>query len=300
MFRDHVGADSAVEELATADFKSYIRFRRSRNPKLRNVSVNKDLTYLSRLLSSANEYFKQLDGYVPPRIPWEPESSKPNDRVIYKDEAAALLAYLRDPAVHPGEKPNSPEIRRDYADMFELAMNSAMRWGEVAQIEWSMINLRAAEVVLPKQITKTDEPRTVPLNSRLVEILRRRHASKWTKWVFPRADGLSYRKYYADRLGSIAKKLGLAFGRDTGFTLHATRHSSITEMQNQGADLATVQQISGHSSRTMALRYSHTNRKRVQDAVETLVEKPADSSGHRTGNGQLFSEPPATNGRRDT
>jgi integrase len=273
MLRAIIGTDMLMTSLTTSDLKDFIRYRRSQNPKLQNSSINKDLTYISQFVSKASENFKELKDYNPPRIPWESESTKPNDRTIYADESKELLAYLRYPKQRPNEPANSVQIREDYADMYELAMNTAMRWGEVAQIEWSMVHLKAAEIVLPKRITKTDEPRTVPLNPVALKILQRRYRTKWAAWVFPRKDGLSYRKYYYDRLRSIAKKLGLPFGRDVGFTLHTTRHTAITEMQDRGADLATVQQISGHSDKTMAMRYSHSNKKRVRDAVNSLVEK---------------------------
>lgn len=274
MFRDHIGGDVPVKNLATADYRSYIRFRRTQNPKLQNSSVNKDLTYLSKLLSTAHEYFRELDGFNPPKVPWLSESTKPNDRTIYEEEAETLLDFLRFPGVHAGEKPNSPQIRGDYADMLELALNSAMRWAEVAQLEWSMVNLPASEIILPKRVTKTDEPRSIPLNSRVKQIIAGRAKEKASEvWLFPRADGKSYRKYYADRLGSIAKKLGLPFGRGIGFTLHTTRHTAITSMQQGGAEIATVQKISGHSDRTMTLRYSHASKKRTLDAVESLVKK---------------------------
>lgn len=272
-FVEHVGTGAIATATGTSDIRAFMRHRRVKNPKLQNSSLNKDLTYISKMFSAAHEYFRELHDFKGPRIPWETESTKRKERVIYVEESEALLAYLRDPQVHKGEKPDSPQIRGDYADMLELALGTAMRWGEVAQLEWSMVNLTAAEVVLPRRITKTDENRTVPLNSRILAILRMRNKSKWTIWVFPRKDGKSYRKYYADRIGSIAKKLGLAFGRDAGFTLHTTRHSAISALQNHGADLATVQQISGHSDKTMALRYSHTNRQRIQDAIESLVPK---------------------------
>lgn len=101
----------------------------------------------------------------------------------------------------------------------------------------------------------------------------RRAKTATTVWVFPREDGKSYRKYYYDRLRSICKKLGLPFGRESGFTLHTTRHTVISELIERGADIATIQQISGHSDRTMAMRYTHANKKRVRDVIEKLTEK---------------------------
>lgn len=286
MFRDHVGSETPVDKISTVDFRTYIRERRRKNPKLQNSSINKDLTYLSKLLSDAPELFKELADFKSPKIPWQTESKKPNDRVIYQEESDKLLAFLRDPEVHPGEKPNSPEIRGDYADMYEIAMNTAMRWGEIAQLEFSMLNVKAGEIVLPKEIAKTDEPRIVPMNARVKEILTRRQKSQWTQWVFPRADGKTYRKYYYDRLRSICKKLGLPFGRKIGFVLHTTRHSVATKLLVKTGDFSAVQRILGHSDSSMTARYSHFTNERLHAAVNALDEPQTTTTSNKSRTGK--------------
>lgn len=272
MFRDVIGEDEPVEQLATADIRSFIRFRRSQNPKLQNSSINKDITYISKLFSSASEYFRELEDWSSPKLPWETESTKRKDRVIYEEEAQKLLDYLRDPNLHKGEKPDSPQVRGNYADLFELCMATAARWGEISQIQWDHVNLPAGELVLPKEITKTNEPRTIPLNSRAKQILASR--PRTSKYVFPRRDGLAPMRYYYDYLAAICRKIGLPFGRDRGFVLHHTRHTSITRLLEAGVDIATVQLISGHSDRTVAMNYAHSSKARTREAVEKLVAKP--------------------------
>lgn len=272
MFRDLIGEREAVENIKAADLRGFVRLRRSQNPKIQASSINKDLTFLSKLFSSAPQYFRELEDWSPPKLPWEKEGKRKTGRVMYQSEFRALLAYLRDPELHKGEKPDSPEIRNDYGDMLEIAWHSGMRWGELCQLSWSMVRLAEGEILLPKEVTKTKEPRIVPLNTRAKEILRKRLDSKWTEWVFPRKDGKGPRRYYADRLGTIAKKIGLPFGREEGFTLHSSRHAVVSRLLEKGVDIATVQEISGHSDRTVAMTYAHSSRRQAREAIERLAE----------------------------
>jgi integrase len=277
-FRDFIGEDQPVEEIKAADLRGFIRHRKEQNPKLVNSSINKDLTYISKMLSSAREYFTELDNWTPIKLPWLTESTKRKDRVIYEAESAKLLAFLRDPKIHKGEKPNSPEIRRHYGDMLELALNTGMRWGELSRLEWNMVSIESGEINLPKRITKTDEPRTIPMNSRVKEILAGRE--RLAVWVFPRRDLQGPMLYYADRLSSIAKKLGLAYGREAGWTLHGTRHATATKMLAATGDFSAVQAILGHSDATMTARYSHPNQVRSRAAVDALLPATPVQKSH--------------------
>jgi len=82
MFKKSVGKDTAVTEIGATELKAYVRFRRSQNPKLQNSSVNKDLTYISKMFSDAHSYFKELKDYKLSRMPWEAESTKTSQRTI--------------------------------------------------------------------------------------------------------------------------------------------------------------------------------------------------------------------------
>jgi len=48
------------------------------------------------------------------------------------------------------------------------------------------------------------------------------------------------------------------------------RHTAITRLVEQGAPLATVQQISGHKTIQMVLRYTHVSNPHVDDAMTAL------------------------------
>ena len=52
-----------------------------------------------------------------------------------------------------------------------VAYDSGMRRGEIAQLRWSQVDLKAHVVRLRSSDTKTDEQRLVPLTERLMRLL---------------------------------------------------------------------------------------------------------------------------------
>jgi integrase len=270
-FLKYAGEDTPVGDVETVTVFKFISWRKEKS-LLKPESVNKEVGYISSMLGEAPNYFKQLAKYERPKMPWEAVAKDTNQRVIYEDEREQLIQHLRHETLHEGEKPSSRLARFEYADMFEIAYHTAMRWGEVHLIEWHMIDWRKAELYLPADITKTKSGRTVYLNSRAIEILQGRKAVSVSKYVFPGNTPDVPRKYYYEGIRRAAKKLGLPFGRDVGFTLHNSRHTAITNIIHKTGDFAAAQMISGHSEKTMVMKYTHTNADRIKGAVEGLID----------------------------
>ena len=65
------------------------------------------------------------------------------------------------------------------------------------------------------------------------------------------------------------KKIRIQMIADS-ITWHRLRHTFTTRLLEQGADLATVQQLLGHSTVTVTMRYAHPNLGSKRDAVAKL------------------------------
>jgi integrase len=141
------------------------------------------------------------------------------------------------------------------------------------KLSWTQVNFLNGELYLGR--TKNGEDRFVPMNSRVVEIRRRRYEARVNQWVFPNMKGTGRRTDYLHTFRRVAKAAGLPYGlfTDYGFTMHSTRHTATTRMLRAGADVATVQEVVGHSDRTMTLVYSHASAETKRRAVEGLVRK---------------------------
>lgn len=270
-----------VQDVRSSHLREFVKTLREKSPELKPESLNRYLAFVSVMFNAAPSFFGELedDGWKPPRFPWQKVSKRGRERVVTIEERDILLKALRFPGpqayLKRREKPETIATRRDVADALEIGLNTAMRPGEVRTLVWPQIDFNVGEIRLgTREVkTKTDEPRVIPMNRRVVEILRRREAAKMCRWVFPNKEGTGPRGEISRVLRPIAKGLGLEYGRDLadGFTPHSQRHTATTEMFRRGHDLGTVKSITGHSDTTMALRYAHASHASRRKAVEDLV-----------------------------
>ncbi|WP_371810782.1 site-specific integrase [Ruegeria sp. HKCCD7318] len=124
-----------------------------------------------------------------------------------------------------------------------LAVETAMRRGELLAMEWRYVDLQRCTALLPK--TKNGHARTVPLSPVAVETLLA--MSRNHDRVFP-LSGDCVRQGF-DRLRRRAHAEDLRF--------HDLRHEAISRLVEHGLSLIEVQQVSGHRSLQMLQRYVH-------------------------------------------
>ena len=58
-----------------------------------------------------------------------------------------------------------------------------------------------------------------------------------------------------------------------GFTWHCLRHTFISRLVMKGVDLRTVQELAGHKTISMTVRYAHLAPEHNQAAIEKLVPR---------------------------
>ncbi len=276
---------AAVQDVRSSDLREFVKRLRRDSPRLKADSINRYLAFVSAMFKEAPSFFRELEeqDWRPPRFPWQKVSRRGRERVVTLEEREQLLQGLRFPGRQKyqrrQEKPDTLVTRRDVADALEVGFNTAMRPGEVRGLTWGQVDFRSGEIQLVK--TKTNEPRVIPMNRRVVEILSRRKTVRSCSWVFPNREGNGPRGEISRVVRPIAKRLGLEYGRDLadGFTPHSQRHTATTEMLRRGHDLGTVKSITGHSDTTMALRYAHASHASRRRAVEDLVDAdPAEEN----------------------
>lgn len=264
-FRDYFPPAQAVTSITTADVRAWIAAERS---GVGPGTVNNELGHVSSLLHSAGSYFPALEGWAPPRLPYTRKPEE-RDRPLSLQEAKGVIEFLRS-----SQHARHAAARLAAADIFQLALLTGMRQSEWRLRKWAHIDFEAGTVRLTK--TKTGRPRvlrmTPSVRAILVGRLRARGASDY---VFPSV----VKRERPVSVNAIRRWLVLAaealvipYGRgvDGGFTFHDTRHTAITEMLAGGNDLATVADISGHSKKSMTLRYGHATTESRERALHTL------------------------------
>lgn len=128
-----------------------------------------------------------------------------------------------------------------------LALETAMRLGELLALEWKHIDLNKQTAYLP--MTKNGEARVVPLSRRAVETLRfipRYIQSLRVFWVWAKADSFEnvWRRAVA--------RAGI---EDLRF--HDLRHEATSRLFEKGLNVMEVAGVTGHKTIQMLKRYTH-------------------------------------------
>lgn len=207
-----------------------------RDERLRTVgagAVIRDLSLLSSVINHARrEWGVTVEN--PCHLVKKPPAPTGRTRVLSDEEEGRLLNALK-----PVGRRN-PEL----LPLVQLALQTAMRRGELLGLQWKHIDLNAQTAYLPT--SKNGNPRTVPLSSAAVAVL------------------LAMPTNGTERVFSIsAYALAAAFKRATGragltaFRFHDLRHTATSRMADKLPNVIELAAVTGHRSLQMLKRYYH-------------------------------------------
>lgn len=167
-------------------------------------------------------------------------------------------------------------ILRDYPHKLPelvIALHTGMRAGEQYSLLREQVDLSSRILHLYK--TKNGDERDIPLNAEAVQAFEEALAfSSDEKRVFPVT---APRK---GKSGGAKHWWGLALEKANirNFTWHCLRHTFATRLCQAGMPLPVVQQLMGHRSAIMTMRYSHSDDAQRRSAVDSLVSIPVSIS----------------------
>ena len=242
-----------LSEVTLLDVEEY------KNRRLRTVSistVNRELSVLKRIFNLAEQWeLTSRDRNIAGKIRIE-RKKEPQDRIRFlsKKEVEKLLEVCR--------------VNRQLYTAVMLALHTGARRGEVVGMEWEQLDFEKMDLTIDRQLTgykkedstKSNRPRKVPLNSKLLEVLKgwRDSGEAGEKRVFRD-------KWFRPSYENALEKAGLS---DCNF--HSLRHTFASQLVRQGVDVATVSELLGHSTLQMTMRYIHTTGDQKRGAVECL------------------------------
>jgi integrase len=148
----------------------------------------------------------------------------------------------------------------------EVALNTGMRKGEQYQLTWRDVNLEARRISLWK--TKNGSVRHIPLNTTALDALKdQQKKSTGEARVFVSENGkepLQNPRYWWDH---VLDRAGIK-----DFHWHDLRHTFASRCVMAGVDLRTLQQLLGHKTLQMVVRYSHLSQSYELASVEKLCK----------------------------
>lgn len=274
-----LGKNLKLDELKTEHLNLYVKERRG---KIKDASINREITNIASALHSAHKDFTVLENWVCPRIPRLKVKRGRRERLITRLEIDALLKELFKPR-GSSEAKEEYEKRRVVGQAFQMTLLTGARLGEITGLRWDHIDF-AGKILqihgVKSQYVSASVVRYLELTPTMVRIFRtRQNADAFGEYVFCRT-GNSITDYYLI-LGEAAKAAGLNYGQDKkgGFVTHDARHTAVTNMLQHGIDLSTIGSITGHSDKTLILHYAHASRESRRVAGKVLDDFAHSSSG---------------------
>ena len=225
------------------------RYRDERLQKVSGGSVRRELSILSCLFEVSRHEWS-IFVHNPVREIKLPQKNRARDRRLQvgeddsESEETNLFAACR-------------RCRNPYLlPIVRFALETAMRQGEIVGLRWQHVNLKRRTAFLPD--TKNGQPRTVPLSTVALEVLKALPRSINGE-VFP---------------GVTTESIKKAFIRAThgagieNLHFHDLRHEATTRLFEQGLNIMEVSSITGHKDLQMLRRYTHL---RAEDLAKKLL-----------------------------
>ena len=229
--------------------KEVAKYRDIRLKQVSPASLKRELTIFSQALTTA---FKDW-GIALPQNPVQmislPKADKVRTRRLEIEEEQRLL------------ETNNQKLRH----IIILALETAMRRGEILNVKRSHIDFQKSVLLIPS--TKTDTPRTIPLSTDAVSVLRAQLRGSQIEYegVIPLHEPTVF-NYKPRGLSGEFLKLCRRKGIEN-LHFHDLRHEATSRLFEKGLNPVEVATITGHKDTRMLMRYTHL---RAEDLVGRL------------------------------
>lgn len=218
---------------------------------LKPATVNRRIACLKHMLNKATDW-DMLSNEVFAKI----------RRVKLRKEENTRLRYLSVEEVNRLISFCPPQLK----PIVTIAVNTGMRKGEILNLTWNKVDLKHGFIILGDEVVKSGKGRQIPINKPLMVDLKASFIQRRIDipFVFPSPSGKAY-VAINDPFKTACRKAGIK-----DFHFHDLRHTFASQAVMNGADLASIQKLLGHSTITMTMRYSHLSKDHLNKAVDIL------------------------------
>jgi len=242
------------------------RYVAQREREVSPATVNRELAFVKRVFAVAME-----NGLV---------EKNPAKLVKFLGEPSGRVRFLSDEE----ETVLRAAVGEKDWPVIAFALNTGLRRGEQFNLRWENVNLANRVLTIPR--SKHGGSRHVQLNDTAMAVLRALPSRFHSRWVFPGVAGKTPMNANNFRYRVFDPALRRAKIED--FTWHDLRHTFASRLVMRGADLRSVQELLGHKTLTMTLRYAHLSPAHLHQAVKLLdagVSSGVSTSGNSGSSG---------------
>lgn len=219
------------------------------------ATVNIELTFLKALLRKAHAWGKLTAPPVIKLLKHPPGKT----RFLNEEEEAKLLAVA------------SPALRR----LIHVGLLTGLRRQELVTLRPEDVDLERGLMMVAACYAKSGESRTLPIGEQLKSVLQEALRVRGeAPTVFVSGSG---KPWHPVGVTQVFKAACTRAGIDV-LSPHVMRHTFASRLIMSGVDLRTVQELLGHKSITMTIRYAHLSPDHKRAAVEALEKRFSEKS----------------------
>ncbi len=208
------------------------------------------------------------------------------DGLVFDNPVRAVKLFREQPRVRFLTEEEEAKLRKaigpDAWPMVEFALHTGMRQGEQFRLRWDDVDLANGIATIP--LSKSGRTRHVYLNETALGVLRTAPSRLKSPYVFPSATGATAadpKNFLGRHFLPAVKDAGIV-----GFRWHDLRHTFASRLTMRGAGLRDVQELMGHQTIAMTVRYAHLAPGHLRGAVQLLSvirgDTPSDTQPEST------------------
>jgi integrase len=204
--------------------------------------------------------------------------------VKFFSEPAGRLRFLSDKEISSLRDTLPPE----HWLIVAFALETGLRLTEQFHSRWDCLNTEQGILTIP--LSKSGKTRHVILTDAALDIVKGLTSWMHSPFSFPSpltsAQPMQGRNFVVKIYEPALKR-----GKIEGVTWHTLRHTFASRAVMAGVDIRTVQELMGHSTITMTMRYAHLSPAHLRTAVNraslgAIATKSASGTGSKTGSSE--------------
>lgn len=254
-----------LSELKSDELEDFRRRRASLGMKPQTIQHEMNLV-------RASVKFAQKQGYQVPDLVFPTfKIGKGRLRYLSVEEEKLLLKQLDPQREGAGLQPfaiRSPLMKQSLQDCYDiviLLLDTGARYGEVASLVWTQIDLQNRLIRLWRP--KVQNESILFMTDRVYDLLQRRKSRSASGVVFTNKRG-GPRGYAAQSIKKGFNRAGLV-----DCTIHTLRHTHATRLIQNGLSLYEVRSVLGHSDIKTTMRYAHLAQTEVTSKARDVINR---------------------------
>jgi len=291
-FKEYFGENSLLSNIRYVDLETYRNHLKTKRVQGQKRKEGKITQGRVRTVATVNREISCLHHIFTKAVEWELIEQSPFDRgkSLLMKENNTRLRFLNEDEIERLIEACPVHLR----DIVVCALNTGMRRGEILSLKWDQI--KNGFIYLSK--TKTNEPRQIPVNDTLAELFKgmRKRQQLRSEYVFTfvncggamkdpekNAQCVKLLEDEGMPVNEVKNAFRTALKRAgiENFRFHDLRHTFASQMILKGASIKVVQEILGHKTLTMTMRYAHLSQEHKREAINLLNDLTTPFHGHK-------------------